>query len=235
MSLQKKTIFSENKRCLQALTPTYSKIKCQPLTETSQQSNSYFLKQNLSQNSNFLKNFKNKHLNSATPMINSLIEHVSEAPINPFLLAETPEINKESPDIKNYQSNEKKEINDDSSNTFSFDMVESFEEPTSQKVINKLTVPFYKSLSPSKAKQKSIQEKNMHGNLKNAENKENKGIHESNILNGIDYFTTESNKNSKVKLNFRKRSEVFENEKEEFSASKNLLHSSVIIINYNVK
>ena len=241
MSLFKKSIFPENKLSLHNLTPTYSKIKCQPLTETSQQTNTYFLKQNLGQNSNFLKNFKTKHLYSATPMINSMIDQSTEIPINPFQLNETQELATQASkeiltgkNIKKTENKQKNEDNSDISNTFSFDMVESFEERISNKVINKVNTPFYKSLSPSKEQQKECGlerkvDKNMHGSLKTGENKENKGINESSKIN-------HDAKNSKIKLNFRKKSEVLENnkfEKEEFSASKNLLHSSVNLFDFS--
>jgi len=219
MSLNKKSIFSESKFGLQTLTPSYSKIKCQPLTETSQQTTAYFLKQNLSQNSNFLKNFKSKHLNSATPSVNSFVDQISEVPIHPFKVYESQDAESSDRNIGKIMINneclrkENVSNNKNNSTTFSFDIMENSEELSSHKTIHNLNTPFCSSLSPSKGKN----HKAMQGNHKTVENKEDKENKE---------------KNPKIKLNFRKHSEIIEikTEKEEFSASKNLLHSSVFFL-----
>lgn len=228
MSLQKKSIFSENKLALQTLTPTYSKFNCQPLTETSQQSNVFFFKDSLSQNSKFLKNFKSKHLNIATPTVNSFIDTTGsrEIPIHPFRLNDIQESELSDRNIAKIMKhndviafkNKAKDTNSDT-NPFSFEMIETLEDQNPHKTTNKANAPFYKSLSPSK----------VYKTLK-LQNKENKCLIDSVDLNGV------KEKNSKImKMSLRKKSEVFEcdeNEKEEFSASKNLLHSSVYRLFY---
>lgn len=211
----KKSIFPENKFGIQSMTPSYSKIKVQPLNETSQQTAAYFLKQNLSQNSNFLKNFKSKHLSSAAPSINSFVE--TETAVHPFKVFESQDIESSDRSItKVIKINEmlKKDIKTHGP-TISFDVIENSEEVTSHKTIHKLNTPFSycNSLSPSKGGKNYKTMPNQKPS-ENKENQENKGLE----------------KNQKMKLNFRKHSEVMDEmrpEKEEFSASKNLLHSSV--------
>lgn len=218
MSFQKKSIFPENKFALQSLTPTYNKIRAQPLNETSK-NNAYFIKSSTIQN-NFLKNFKNKHLNSAnTHQISSFEENISEATIKPFKMNDywETQVDESSSDRNIYKPTEKTEDQQQSDSSLSqkTEINDIHSSKCSKKAKNQIyplsIVTTENSINLEKSDKIS------------GENKENKK-------------TTEKNeKSGKLKLNFRKRSEICDSDahmhmEEEFSASKNILHSSVYII-----
>lgn len=216
MSFQKKSIFPENKYTLQSLTPTYNKIRAQPLNETSK-NNAYFIKSSTIQNS-FLKNFKNKHLNSAnTHQISSFEENISEAPVKPFKMNdywETP-LDESSSDRNIYKPIEKNE--DERQSKLPMSQKTEMSDIHSSKFLKKTKNQIYPLSIVTTENSLNFEKYDKN----NAEDKENKK-------------TTEKNeKSGKLKLNIRKKSEICDPDghmEEEFSASKNILHSSVYII-----
>lgn len=208
MSIPKKTIFPENKFTMQTLTPTYNKIKCPPFNEGCQ-NNEYFMKSIQGQNS-FLRNFKNKHLNSATPHSNYSKTEINDNQIKPFKMNDPWDTQFEAITSDRNISKIMGENINIKTNDCSSEMIESLEEKSLFQSSKSVNLQNYSICNLAKVDSKS--------NLENKkENKENDN-------------TKKNNERNKLKLNFRKKSEDAKNSKihgEEFSASKNLLHSSV--------